>query len=243
MVFKLCAGRLPQSDHELSSQPTMSRLENSIDSKDLYRIGKQLVDNFIGSYAREPEVIILDCDDTNNNTYGQQELNLFNHYYHNHCYMPLHIYEGLSGKLIATILKPGRRSKQSDIASHSLKDSLLVEVISLIDDCIKQDSSFVSYYINKANAFYNLNDFNSAISSLEDGFIYTRQPSLLFTIGILYEKEGDNTKANNYFTNALTLYDSLLSTVNFSPGDEVSREYVKVMLYGKQKTITDLKNR
>ena len=39
----------------------MSRLENSIDKKDLYRIGKQLVDTFIDSYAREPEVIIHLC--------------------------------------------------------------------------------------------------------------------------------------------------------------------------------------
>ena len=117
MIFKMCAGRLPQSGQELASQPTMSRLENSIDSKDLYRIGEQLVNTFIDSYAREPEVIILDCDDTNNNTYGQQELSLFNNYYHDYCYMPLHIYEGLSGKLITTILKPGRRNKQSDVAS------------------------------------------------------------------------------------------------------------------------------
>ena len=117
MVFKMCAERLPQSGQELASQPTMSRLENSIDNKDLYRIGEQLVDNFIDSYSREPEVIILDCDDTNNNTYGQQELSLFNNYYHDYCYMPLHIYEGLSGKLITTILKPGRRNKQSDVAS------------------------------------------------------------------------------------------------------------------------------
>ena len=117
MIFKTCAGRLPQSGHELASQPTMSRLENSIDKKDLYRIGKQLVDTFINSYAREPEVIIIDCDDTNNNTYGQQELSLFNNYYHDYCYMPLHIYEGLSGKLITTILKPGRRNKQSNVAS------------------------------------------------------------------------------------------------------------------------------
>ena len=117
MIFKTCAGRLPQSGHELASQPTMSRLENSIDKKDLCRIGKQLVDPFIDSYALEPEVIIIDCDDTNNNTYGQQELSLFNNYYHDYCYMPLHIYEGLSGKLITTILKPGRRNKQSDVAS------------------------------------------------------------------------------------------------------------------------------
>ena len=117
MIFKTCAGRLPQTGLSLASQPTMSRLENSIKSQDLYRIGQELVDTFVESYDREPGVIILDCDDTNNNTYGQQELNLFNQYYHDHCYMPLHIYEGLSGKLITTILKPGRRSKQSDIAS------------------------------------------------------------------------------------------------------------------------------
>jgi len=31
--------------------------------------------------------------------------------------MPLHIYGGLSGKLITTILKPGRRNKQNNVAS------------------------------------------------------------------------------------------------------------------------------
>ncbi|TRX66090.1 IS1380 family transposase [Carboxylicivirga sp. M1479] len=95
----------------------MSRLENAIDNKMLYRIGEYLLDTFIGSYQSAPPLIILDCDDTNNNTYGGQQLSLFNNYYHNHCYMPLHIYEGLSGKLVATMLKPGRRSKQSDVAS------------------------------------------------------------------------------------------------------------------------------
>jgi hypothetical protein len=121
MVFKLCAGRAPQTGQALASQPTMSRLENSVDSKDLRRIGQELMNIFVESYDKEPGVIILDCDDTNNNTYGQQELNLYNHYYRDHCYMPLHIYEGLSGKLIATILKPGRRSKQSNIASFLKK--------------------------------------------------------------------------------------------------------------------------
>jgi hypothetical protein len=116
MILKVCAGRLPQSGNDLASQPTMSRLENSISKKDLIRIGKQLVNTFIESYSHQPEVIIIDCDDTNNNTYGQQELTLFNNYYHDYCYMPLHIYEGLSGKLITTILKPGRRNKQNNVA-------------------------------------------------------------------------------------------------------------------------------
>ena len=114
-IFKLCAGKLPETDPDLASQPTMCRLENSVSNSDLYRMAKALADIFIGSYKREPGVIILDCDDTNNDTYGGQQLALFNTYYGEYCYMPLHIYEGLSGKLITTILKPGRRSKNVDV--------------------------------------------------------------------------------------------------------------------------------
>lgn len=121
MVLKTCVGRLPQSGEELASQPTMSRLENAVGKKELYQIGKQLVKSFIASYAQAPKVIVLDCDDTNNNTYGQQELNFYNHHYGEHCYMPLHIYEGLSGKLVTTILKPGRRDKQNNIAAFLKK--------------------------------------------------------------------------------------------------------------------------
>jgi len=116
MIFKMCAGLLPQSDNDLASQPTMSRLENTVTKTDLFRLGECLVDIFINSYSKALSVIILDCDDTNNDTYGQQELALFNNYYNEYCYMPLHIYEGLSGKLITTILKPGRRNKQANIA-------------------------------------------------------------------------------------------------------------------------------
>ena len=107
MVMKACANRLPQTGDDLASQPTMSRLENTVTTRDLYKIGRELLDFFVASYSTQPGVIIIDCDDTNNNTYGQQELALFNNYYHDHCYMPLHIYEGLTGKLITTILKPG----------------------------------------------------------------------------------------------------------------------------------------
>lgn len=117
MILKACAGRLPQTGNDLGSQPTMSRLENAVEPRDLIRMGRQLLDCFVASYSHQPGVMIIDCDDTNNNTYGQQELALFNNYYHDHCYMPLHIYEGLSGKLITTILKPGSRNKQNNVAS------------------------------------------------------------------------------------------------------------------------------
>jgi len=113
-IFKLCSGKLP-SDGALASQPTMSRFEHAPSRSELYRICENFVEGFIGSYAAQPEVIVLDCDDTNSNTYGNQQLTLYNDYYGEYCYMPLHIYEGLSGKLITTILKPGRRSKNINV--------------------------------------------------------------------------------------------------------------------------------
>lgn len=110
-VMKICSG----SDKLLASQPTMSRFENQPGNRELYNMAKAFVDQFVASYPVAPEAIILDCDDTDSIVYGQQQLSLFNNYYGDSCYMPLHIYEGLSGKLITTILKPGRRSKSVNV--------------------------------------------------------------------------------------------------------------------------------
>ena len=91
---------IPQSGDDLGSQPTMSRLENAVTRKYLLETGKQLVNTFIVFYTAEPKLVILDCDDTNSNTIGQQQLTLFNSYYHEYCYMPLHIYEGYLKNLL-----------------------------------------------------------------------------------------------------------------------------------------------
>lgn len=110
-ILKVCAGK----QESLATQPTMCRFENQLSRRELYNMAKVFVDGFISSYPDPPQAIILDCDDTAALLYGQQELGLFNTYYGDTCYMPLHIYEGFSGKLIATILKPGRRSKSTNV--------------------------------------------------------------------------------------------------------------------------------
>lgn len=106
-----------ESDDPLASQPTMCRFENAPDRKTLYRIGMALVEAFIASYQRPPESIILDLDDTDDPTYGSQQLSLFNAYHDCYCYLPLHIYEGKSGKLITTILRPGQRPSGREIVT------------------------------------------------------------------------------------------------------------------------------
>jgi hypothetical protein len=107
-VFKAACNRLP-SDSDLASQPTMSRFENNLTVRDIYRIGMALIEQFIASYEAPPEGIILDIDDTDDPTHGAQQLSLFNGYYDEYCYQPLFIFEGISGKPITSILRPGKR--------------------------------------------------------------------------------------------------------------------------------------
>jgi len=116
-LFKLGCEILPGSTDLLASQPTMSRFENAPSYTDLYRMGCGLVDAFCDSYTKPPEAIVLDIDDTDDPTYGDQQLSLFNAHYDTWCYQPLHVFEGSSGKLISSILRPGKRPTGQQIAS------------------------------------------------------------------------------------------------------------------------------
>lgn len=108
-------------DSALCSSATMCRFENMVTDEDLEAIQKLFVTMFILSYnGSSPGSIILDCDDTNVDTYGCQEQTLFNNYYGNNCYMSLLIFEGHSGKLVLPMLRPGRRNKTANI-SDTLK--------------------------------------------------------------------------------------------------------------------------
>jgi hypothetical protein len=115
-IMKIACERLPD-DEVLASQPTISRFENSLSRTDLYRIAEVFVDAFIDSYNEPPEGIILDIDDTDDLTHGHQQLTLFNAYHGDYCYMPIHIYEGKSGRLITTVLRPGKRPTGKQIVS------------------------------------------------------------------------------------------------------------------------------
>lgn len=117
--FKCACDRLPFTDDDLGSQPTMSRLENSISRTSLYRMALALIDIFMDSYPKPkpPKRIILDIDTTDDTVHGGQQLSLFNGYYDEYCFEPLHIYEGNSGKLITAVLRPGKRPNGKEIVS------------------------------------------------------------------------------------------------------------------------------
>ena len=57
-------------------------------------------------------------------THGQEEFSFYNHHYGSHCYLPLYLFEGLSGNFITAALRPGKRptgTENAMIIKHVLK--------------------------------------------------------------------------------------------------------------------------
>ena len=107
-IFKMAVGRTPESGAALCSQPTLSRLENAPSRIEVARMMRAMIDRFCDSLAAATRSIILDIDDTLDVTHGRQQLSLFNAHYDEHCFLPIHIYEGTSGKPVAVILRAGK---------------------------------------------------------------------------------------------------------------------------------------
>ncbi len=134
-IFKLLLNRLPESGPPLASQPTISRVENRVSRTELSRLARVLVDQCIASYDRAPKLIVLDFDDTEDPAHGEQEQVRYDGYYGGYCFLPLHVYEGLSGRLITTIFKAKRFSAAQMLAvlkrllkhlRHAWPDTLII---------------------------------------------------------------------------------------------------------------------
>jgi len=115
-AFKAACGRLPETGDDLMSQPTLSRLENAPSWRQLARMGLAMIDLFCTSFARVPERIVLDIDDTHDIVHGGQQLALFNAHYDNYCFQPMHIFEAATGKPVLSLLRPGKRPSGKEAA-------------------------------------------------------------------------------------------------------------------------------
>ena len=110
----LTNGDLTEGD-TLASQPTLSRFENSVGPRDLYRMGEVLtsvvVDRHrlrIGQTCRK---VVIDLDSTADPTHGAQQLTLFNGHYDTWCYLPLLGFVSFDDEpdqyLFTALLRPG----------------------------------------------------------------------------------------------------------------------------------------
>jgi hypothetical protein len=112
----MALGRAPESGADLCSQPTMCRLENLPGATALKRMMAAMVELFCDSFEEVPRRIVLDIDDTEDRAHGQQQLALFHAHYDSRCFLPIHVYEAITGKPVAVILRPGKTPDGAEVA-------------------------------------------------------------------------------------------------------------------------------
>jgi hypothetical protein len=92
-IHKALLGRDPIQGDALASQSTLSRFENSVGPRDLYRLAEALTDVVIQRHRKrlrgKAKRITIDLDPTDDRTHGQQQLSFFNGYYDSWCYLPI----------------------------------------------------------------------------------------------------------------------------------------------------------
>ena len=114
-VHKLLVGRDPVQGEDLASQPTLSRFENSVGSKELFCMGEALADTVIERHRKRlhgrARLITLDLDPTDDPTHGAQQLTFFNWHYDSYCYLPvvgfLTFNQEPEQYLVTAVLRPG----------------------------------------------------------------------------------------------------------------------------------------
>jgi len=117
-AFKLACGRLPDSGHDLCSQPTISRWENAPTLREIIHLMGVMVDLWCASYTAPPKTVTLDIDDTLDVVHGHQQLSLFNAHYDEQCFLPIHIYDTATGRPVAMILRPGKTPSGPEVRCH-----------------------------------------------------------------------------------------------------------------------------
>jgi hypothetical protein len=125
-LFKIVSQRRP--DDSLPSQPTLSRFENGISYRDIYRLAREMLSLYLDTLDKNTRRIILDFDVTPDSVYGQQELAFFHGYYGQYVYLPLLVFDGHTGALITAILLPG----------NSYAGRYAVRILSRIAEGIKE---------------------------------------------------------------------------------------------------------
>ena len=113
-LMKVAVGRCPDSGAPLASQSTISRLENAPSKTEAARLGVALLDQF-GTTVKPGRLEVLDIDDTFCAAHGGQQLAFWNAHHDERGFASMHIYHVASSTPVATILRPARTPKGTEV--------------------------------------------------------------------------------------------------------------------------------
>lgn len=102
----------------LASQPTLSRLNSRLTAETVSELENicGILQERIHTYEK-PEAMILDIDSTHFDTYGEQEKTDFNYHYQSTGYHPMLMFDGLTGDMLKSELRPGNVYTSRDIVA------------------------------------------------------------------------------------------------------------------------------
>jgi hypothetical protein len=98
----------------MASQSTISRLENAPSKTEAARLAAALLDQF-GTTVNPGKLEILDIDDPFCAAHGTQQLAFWNAHHDERGFASMHIYHVTSGTPVATILRPARTPKGTEV--------------------------------------------------------------------------------------------------------------------------------
>lgn len=111
--MQIACGKLNSA--EMASQPTISRFENGITSKDLLCLAIAIGRITVSQLPADTKRVVIDIDATDDPCYGNQQMSMFNRYYDSKCYLPLLLHITADDKvqwLMASLLRPGNAGAQ-----------------------------------------------------------------------------------------------------------------------------------
>jgi hypothetical protein len=114
-IHKMLLDRDPVAGRDLASQPTLSRFENAVGRKQLYRLSEALAASVLQRHAQRLRGrirrVTIDLDPTDDPTHGAQQLSFFNGHYDTWCYLPVVGFVSFNDEaeqyLCAAVLRPG----------------------------------------------------------------------------------------------------------------------------------------
>ena len=139
-IHKLLLDRHPVDGVSLASQSTLSRFENAVGPRDLYRMGEALAERVLQRHAERlrgrAKLVTIDLDPTDDPTYGAQQLSFFNGHYDTWCYLPVVGFVSFNDEseqyLFTAVLRPGN-------APASLGAiGILRRILNLICECFPE---------------------------------------------------------------------------------------------------------
>jgi hypothetical protein len=105
----------------LSSQPTLSRLENGVTGRELNRLWRQFEQQHVDTLDPATAFMVLDIDGTDDATHGSQQLSFFHGFYDQHMFHPVVVFDGESGQLISALLQRRCSSESSARSSDNAR--------------------------------------------------------------------------------------------------------------------------